>query len=231
MQSLEPPYTYWPARYSGDGKDGTNVAVFNDAWARGMDTKADMELAKACNPKNFNPFNPTDSACVGTAKLAEKMRAARTRVAVYHNTQGVNLLNWKPTEIDKDNVFIAYVAANLYVGSWKNDWVDDFFLNGWSITPDFCTQNPSDPRCKGQPDTENCYGRTDPVDFIDCRIAHNVDGYPSSDRGAAKMGVYYYLTKNCKNSFCPDWKRLYDAAKWPGKPIVPIEDDPLSNPT
>ncbi len=227
MQSLEPSVDYWPAQYRQDNTDGQAAAVFKDAYGRGL--AADLSLAQACNPTSFNPFDKKDSACVGTAKLAEKMQDAQQRVRRFHSYNGVNALNWESTDVDKDNVFAAYIAANLYAGTWKDSWVTDFFLS-WTVDAAYCNTRPLPSQCSGAgtPDSSRCYGATDFVQFVACKIS--LDPSYGPDRGAERMGVYYYLRNNCKNSFCPDWKRLYDADKklGGGQPVViPPEGDPL----
>jgi len=241
MQVLEPPYDYWPAQYRADGKDGPDVAVYNDAVKRGMGSLMGlgspgdgMAVAKACDPTNFNPFNTTDAACAGTAILAQKMVQARKLVAGYHNYQGVNLLNWFPTtDVDKDSVFAAYVAANLYVGTWntcvlqdsrgiciqtKGDkWVGDFWTS-WTANATYCSDNYKNDHtsCSGPGQPNHCFGYTDFVTYVhDCETNN-------FDPGAIKMGYYYSLRSICKNSQCPDWQALYNAQKAAGGKVPQI---------
>ncbi len=215
MQSLEPPIDYWPDSYQPAGKTGdpAHVAIYNDALRRGLDIR--LDLAKACNPTSFNPFNAADSACVGTMKLAEKMRIAAEKVRKYHNDRGVNLLDWE-AGTDKDQVFIAYIAANLYAGTWPSDgsdvnnWVGDYYIS-WSTTAAYCAQNPNGKGCvSGQLD--NCYGYKGYTDFVD--YVRNCESDANKDRGASRMAAYYYLRDKCPNSFCPSWKRLDKMRKW-----------------
>lgn len=215
MQSLEPPIDYWPDSYQPVGKTGdpAHVAIYNDALRRGLDIR--LDLAKACNPTSFNPFNAADSACVGTMKLAEKLRDAAEKVRKYHNDSGVNLLDWE-AGTDKDQVFIAYVAANLYAGTWPSDggdvnhWVREYYLS-WTTDAAYCAQHPNGNGCtSGQP--ANCYGHTNYKDFVEyVRIC---ESDANKDVGASRMAAYYYLRDKCPNSFCPSWKRLDKMRKW-----------------
>jgi hypothetical protein len=239
MQSLEPPIDYWPDQYQPAGQTGDPAyqAIYNAAvsngLAHGQPLAANLPLAQACDPTNFNPFNSTDSACVGTAKLAQDMQIAETKVALYHNYRGVNMLNWPSTAVNNDSVFAAYIAANLYVGSWNDNWIigpTDSYYTSWIVTDRYCIDNPGPPECKDyEPDTANCYGITDPVNFIYCKIHQRPEtpGYPSpslGDVGSIKMW-YYYTMKNTSacNSQCPDWLPLYNAAvnvyQKAGKPL------------
>lgn len=230
MQVLEPPYAYWPAQYRADGKDGPNVAVYNDAVSRGMGTKLGlgsssdgMAIAKACDPTAFNPFNTEDAACVGTAVLAQKMRDAGALVAGYHNGP-YNLLNWDPkADVDKDNVFIAYVTANLYVGTWDSAWVRDFWTS-FTANSTYCEAHYKDDRtaCAGQGQPNHCYGYNGYTDFVSF-VSNCESG--AFDPGATTMGYYYSMRSACKSSSCPDWQALYnadkDAAKKENKPPPP----------
>ncbi|MDD5340315.1 MAG: hypothetical protein PHV13_03625 [Candidatus ainarchaeum sp.] len=246
MQSLEPPVDYWPAQYREDDADGQYVSVYQDAKNRKL--AIDLEIARACNPTSFNPFNPSDSACAGTAKLANMMREAQKNVRDYHNDRGTDMLGWKDT--DKDSVFAAYIAANRYTGTWTacverdaggacvttrgRKWIDDFYYNGLSVTEDTCNSDPvPKPECssRGVPNRAECYGIKDPIEYIRCRISLGNSDIYDRDPGARTMGIYFYLRDNCKNSFCPDYKRLYEADKaagGTGKPVViPPDVDPL----
>jgi len=116
MQSLEPPYTFWPASVSPTGDDGIHYDVFETS---GRNTPSfisgELTWAKDCNPTNFNPFNPSDSMCIGTLKFQKMVDAATSEVATYHD-QG--RLNWDRSDEEKDRVFATYVALHKYGGFW-----------------------------------------------------------------------------------------------------------------
>jgi hypothetical protein len=228
MQSLEPPLNgpYWSNVPSG--------------------LAADLPLAQSCDSTNFNPFNATDSECVGTAKLAQKLQIAQAKVAQYHAMPGangpVNMLDWPATAVNNDSVFAAYIAANLYVGAWNDSWItapSDSYYDSWTVTDAYCSSHAHSPVCSGNtPNQAKCYGITDPVVFIQCKINQrpHVSWYPSpavGDVGATKMW-YYFALKNTGacNSPCPDWLSLYNyaASKYQQAgqqmPALPADEDP-----
>jgi hypothetical protein len=233
MQVLEPPIDYWPAQYQPAGQTGNpaHVTIFNNSLNRGMNTKIGiggqgdgMAYAQACDPTGFNPFNTTDAACVGTAILADKMKQAQSLVYNYHHDQsGYDLLGW--TDVDKDNVFTAYVAADLYSGNWNSSWVRDYYWS-WTGNSTYCQANKDPNVCDGST-PRHCYGDQYPggPDFVSyvkyCELAY--------DPGATKMQYYYYMRHACSNSQCPDWQALYKAVGAAGgteKPL-PISGDAL----
>jgi hypothetical protein len=239
MQSLEPPYTFWPAAYTPDGKDGQYVDIYKKASMSGS-----LAAAKACDPK-YNPFNVSHALCMGTALIEAKMESARTWVSKNHR-----FLNWPSSNYEKENMFIAYVAMNKYAGFWdstyrinhpicpkgmKNgDCWADRFLKSWTANESYCTpakkEDPLPPECKsiGVPDKANCYGYKDFVSYVNaCEIKY----LPRpKDPGASKMSVYYWLTTQCENSFCPDGFKLMKGMNKPipssGTPYIPDKPVP-----
>ncbi len=139
MQSLEPPYTFWPARYTHDSRDSQYAWVFEHAcdWDPERRTctsglPVDMLGAIRCNPTNFNPFNPNDGLCIGTTKLGNYMEQMRREVPGLHSWQtsilgrseSADLLGWAGDDpqvrAEKDEIFAAYLAANRYSGFLTN---------------------------------------------------------------------------------------------------------------
>ncbi len=138
MQTLEPPYTYWPANHRTDNADGPYFEVFRKSFLYPLDIhnankgpswfnpgpswfnpfksrySPDIKDAKECNPK-FNPFNSRDSVCLGTKKLSDAMRFARAWVLANRE-----LLNWDSKDTEKDRVFTMYVATHVYAGTWQS---------------------------------------------------------------------------------------------------------------
>ncbi len=141
MQSLEPPYTFWPGRYTHNDRDAQYSWVFEHAcdWDPERRTctsglPVDMLGAVRCNPTNFNPFNPNDGLCIGTTKLGRYMIEMRETTQDLHSysyrnlatgtTQTVDLLGWAGDDpqvrAEKDEIFSAYLAANRYSGFLTN---------------------------------------------------------------------------------------------------------------
>ncbi|MBI5223305.1 hypothetical protein HY990_02690 [Candidatus Micrarchaeota archaeon] len=195
MQSLEPTYTYWPARYRSDATDQPNAPIFQDAYDRGMSGGIDMRGARECNPDTFNPFNPDDGLCIGTIKLGNRMQEARVEVARYHryrwddgSTQ--DLLGWAGSSgaSEKDELMAAYIASSRYSGFWASRfssnpecrgysdgecWVREFYKS--RITT--CAAGPGGigGACRGENDPirdwPTCAGYTDVAFFIrDCQM-------------------------------------------------------------
>jgi len=234
MQTLVPPYDYWPAQYREDGSAGPNVAIYNDAISRGMDRKLgnDLTIAKACNPTNFDPFNTSDSICMGTAKMESAMRGAQQWLNAPTGTfTNKELLGLTTSDPEKERAMAAYISAHIYVGDWYvNDrlpgatntypyyvgsapnsefWSEKFHLSSL-YTNSYCSSSAgqSDSCCNnGVPlkDATHCCGYTDFIKYMkECAAQY----MPYGDRGAKKMNIYYWLIKNCDNSFCPDGKRF-----------------------
>ncbi|VVC03037.1 Uncharacterised protein [Candidatus Bilamarchaeum dharawalense] len=241
MQSLEPPYTFWPAAFAPGGVDGPLASVYLASHP------ADSELAnaKSCNPVNFNPFNPSDSACMGTLKLEAKLKDAKKWI---FDNRGK--LNWQATDSEKDSVFAAYIAAHKYGGTWdakgttsrkpghprcastmKNGdcWAYGF-SQSWPYDAAYCGTDAGradTTRCDNgapiQQPPDKCYGYTDFIKFVrDCEVPYLKSG---RDSGAVKMQNFFWLTTNCTNSMCPDGKALYAAMQMTvppsGTPYLP----------
>ena len=79
MQSLEPPYTFWPKEYNPEKKDGiyyTGASTGEQLYleAKNAGRSGNLAAAKMCSEK-FNPFNASHSICVGSFKLAGYIKA------------------------------------------------------------------------------------------------------------------------------------------------------------
>ncbi len=128
MQVLEPPYTFWSSRYSPTGVDGVRWNILQRSGMPGSPTRenplgSDLTGPQSCSPF-FNPFNASQNICWGTKKLEVNMRDAQGYLDQYH--AGTDpILNWDPNTPDgaeKDRIFRAYIAANLYSGMWAAKW-------------------------------------------------------------------------------------------------------------
>ncbi|MCI0504212.1 hypothetical protein L0Y65_05910 [Candidatus Micrarchaeota archaeon] len=220
MQSLEPPYTFWPAAMNPDGADGPYFDVFNRS---GFHTIS-LVGAKGCNPR-FNPFVPADSICMGTLKMEGALRDARAWIS---SNRGK--LNWGAGDIDKDSLFAAYIAGNMYAGFWGSTaraadhprcssgvsngdcWAYGFSLS-WAVNDTYCSssEGQDDPHCEGGHPKKNppyeCYGYTDFIQYVqECEVPF----LPRrADPGKNKVEAFIYLSNGCPNNFCPDGKRLF----------------------
>jgi hypothetical protein len=225
MQSLEPPYHFWPSEYLPAGVRNDYSDVFDRS---GFDDnprfRSRLIDAKGCNPL-FNPFNPSDSICVGTLRLEQSIIDARRWIS-RHRSQ----LNWPETDLDKDNLFTVYVASHYYGGTWAQDtrrsdyvgclrgtpngdcWISGFVMSN-TVTEEFCRTATGDYRCRdGHPLQDppfECYGYTDIIRYInECEIPFTARGV---DGGKRKTEAYLYLLNGCENSMCPDGRRLFRA--------------------
>ncbi len=234
MQTIEPPYTFWPSAVNTDNQDGPSWKVLEKSgfWKGKAVTADSLDAIKkgGCNPK-FNPFNPDDSACLGTLKIERMLKDSRKWVSDH---QG--LLGWSASNIDANSLFAAYVAGNKYAGFWdSNTRSSDYnkvkpgcssgFSNGecWAqgfadsraIDSKYCSSEKGKDdktKCKGgNPRSEPpyyCYGYTDIIKYIhDCGVPFLS---PAHDPGAEKVNAFLYLSQGCSNNFCPDGKKLAD---------------------
>lgn len=231
MQSLEPPYTFWPSWYHPEGISGPYFDVyqrsgFYSAPRDENDTRLPMlDMARSCNP-SFNPFTPADSICVGTLKMESMLRAARAWI----RSNGAKL-NWNTGsggDLDKTSLFAAYIAGNMYAGFWGmrvggghprcpagqrlgDCWADDFH-ESWLVNETYC-QGPngaSDYRCENGVPRRNppldCYGYSDWMSFVEeCEKPYLSR---KADPGRNKVEAYLNLLSGCSSSMCPDGKRL-----------------------
>ncbi|MBD3209933.1 hypothetical protein GF318_00975 [Candidatus Micrarchaeota archaeon] len=231
MQVTDPPYTFWPDDKLPEGLTPGVDNPYYDIFDRsGFDTPSmrDQRIpaARACAPDGrFNPFNVSHTLCFGTAKMAENLGDARTWI---ENNRAY--LNWGEEDYEKDSVFAAYIAANMYAGfwyagssnpecpsSWNNGrcWADNF-RDSWEIDAEWCEDNRDKdeypPECTddGLPDLDQCYGYTDFVEYVhDCEIQYLPR---QADPGANKMAAYYQLKNGCEIAWCPPDKRLIQLA-------------------
>ncbi len=229
MQSLEPPYTFWPGQFTPDGSDGQYVDVLTRSgfWTGGGVGPSSLQMARGCDPY-FNPFSPADSLCVGTLKLAGFLQQAHSVI-----DSNRNKLGWAP-DYDKDNLFAAYIAGDMYSGFWGERQRSADFQNAWptcssgdtngqcwinsffdsrTVNDTYCASSNDTIKCKnGHPRYEPpyyCYGATDFIKFVhDCRAPFSSRPV---DPGAGKLAAYIALTTTCPNSFCPDGKAFGQA--------------------
>lgn len=207
MQTLEPPFTFWPASHHPEGVDGQ----YFDIYRRSGIFPLDLNAARECNPR-FNPFSPGDSACLGTGRMRGMINSARSWINEHRS-----FLNWG-LDPAKDSAFAGYIAGNRYHGLWgsrdrinhprcsssqtNGDCWAEGFARSWNVTVEYCGSG------EGQQDTEGCsggvprreppnycYGYTDFVQYVrQCELPF----LPlQTDPGAAKMRAYYMLRNSC----------------------------------
>ena len=213
MQTLEPPFTFWPAAYHPEGVDGD----YHDIFARSRLYGMPLDAARECNP-NFNPFNPGDSVCLGTVRMEAMMRQARAWI-----NSNRALLGWSPMDTARDEIFAAYITGNMYHGLWSSrERASDHprcsssmtngdcwafgFAQSRSVDMAYCqsTDGRADSaRCesghpKVGPDPArpvDCYGMMDFVQYVrNCELPY----LPRpADPGAVKMRIFYTIRNSC----------------------------------
>ncbi len=200
MQTLEPPYTFWPALVP-DGKygpysSGGQKQLFQEAQLRGR--MSFLLDAKACSPA-FNPFNPEHSACLGTHKLAAAMDGAGKLAE--SSTQELGNPGLAATK-----AITAYLALHYYYGDggYAQGWIAEFGRRR-AQTKEFCDRKArkKDPVCverkiSARPE---CYGMDDFIAFVrECRFR---DGPGQSeapfygDYGSKVLSVARGLENTC----------------------------------
>ncbi len=210
MQTLEPPYTFWPAAYHPDGVDGPYYEILERS---GMACSLDLSEARGCNPR-FNPFNREDSLCLGTSKLERMQRAARAWVASHRSLLGLGANSTREEER-----LTAYVLGNIYSGLWysrdrsaehprcssstsNGDCWAYGFAQSASVTDAYCSsgEGGGDPaRCsEGKPvraPPSQCNGYSDIVSYVnDCELPYLTWG---RDYGAVLLKAYSDLKSRC----------------------------------
>ncbi len=178
MQSVEPPYTFWPDSYLAPGLtpgvDNPYKDVFTNSnfsksisGTYGADPYYPMLVsALSCDPK-YNPFDPADSLCMGTLKLERMVRMGYAWIE-QHPGLGFNVTG---NDTEKAKVFAYYVASEMYRGWWGADTRNDFQAasdfpsctsgesNGDCWTEAFSeSRQVTDATCAGQPDSPQCKG-------------------------------------------------------------------------
>ncbi len=225
MQSLEPPYTFWPASVSPDGEDGPYSWACDDADICDEDL---LEIARGCAAESggqFNPFNVSHSLCMGTYKMAQGLEMARGIVRQNEELLGVTGSN------EKAELMAAYIMAQMYGGSWGfnsnrmqtynglvppcasntqagNCFIDRFRADS-QIDEEYCEQDPLPFECEdhGEPRWDPsegfCYGEKDPTVYWDACIQPYLT--TPNNHGDAKMKQYLAL-QSCSTNPCPDGK-------------------------
>ncbi len=144
MQTMEPPYTFWPAAEREDGVDGEYYweyfadIVFDEA-TNPDGRRTNYAGARYCSPY-FNPFNVSHSACWGTAKMSGLLHkgavdwirdAEATCAAAPYNYPDVFGVE---NDLAKKEILTAFIAVYMSTGAW----------GGTTMDPENCYTNPTD---------------------------------------------------------------------------------------
>ncbi len=210
LQTLEPPYTFWPAAYHPDGVDGQYFDVFERS---GLSSGLDFGEARACNPR-FNPFNQEDSVCLGTSKLERLYRAARAWIRSHRAQLGI-----AENDTRGEERMSIYVLGNMYSGLWGSRtrsadhprcssstnngecWAYGFSQSA-AVNDAYCNSGAGGgdtQRCSSGRPARNppsmCNGDTDFIQYVrDCELPF----LPwARDGGAAVLRVYQDLKSRC----------------------------------
>jgi hypothetical protein len=217
MQSLEPPYTFWPSSLNPDGTAGQYYSgapsdqLFLEAQLAGRSGL--IADAKAqCSPY-FNPYNATHSACMGAYKFSLNFVNATAFVqnneAKFHTSDSNTL-----------RIITYYIALHKYFGDGGNaqSWVKGFDER-YQYDQAFCDQsaNENEPLCVERSTDPACYGDHDFVNFVrQCvygKIPEDAGKPLNNDYGSRVLSIYRALVDGCGDaSGCPSWRTLASAA-------------------
>lgn len=239
MQTLIPPYTYWPAVYypgePGSGTTGGSGPYYhvegdylyqeaNELAYPPRSGAGDIPLViSECSPY-FNPFNATHSVCFGTYHLKRDLDMAKKNVSTYKNQLHITTSN-------QERVLAYYLALNYYRG--YGNYIDDWILNFdtyYKYDDAYCIVQSTDPICllkeTGVDPTSGksvraCYGQKDFIKYVrECWFGVKQEPSSLGDYASAILGMYQDLTNSCASSTCPSWKKLAQAcsnnpSSWP----------------
>ncbi|MBN1169623.1 hypothetical protein JXA56_01230 [Candidatus Micrarchaeota archaeon] len=232
MQSLEPPYTLWPASVNPSGEPGEFAWACDDA---GICSENLLVVARGCAaetdpPGQFNPFNISHSLCIGTYKMQQGLNAARGIVRQM-KSDGL-LVN---SNAENEEVLAAYIMAQMYGGSWgitgssmktvngvlppcgsetsAGDCFRSLFAENMRWNRDACVEDSGGElpwQCseegvpRWQP-PEYCFGESDPAVFWDQCIQPFLT--TPNNHGNVKMKQFFAL-QSCSTNLCPDGLKM-----------------------
>ena len=229
FQVMESPYTFWPGEVYDDMFD----AVKYDEDTRPGGRRENIDGAKACS-ETFNPFNPSDAACMGGRKLSGTFTKSKEWVDKYNKNEDCPDLFGIGDDTSKRDILAAFVAAYRYTGAWSDGydpycddkkpvecWADAYC----NVTATKCVlesgscvnvEGPlgcklSGGRCVPDDDCQDKVGDDKERNFLaysHCIIEdHEITDKLSIYAGFKKLGAYDTLTENCPNNYCPPWKK------------------------
>jgi|GEM_PF-2639585 len=223
MQVLESPYTFWDEK-------NENHKYFEDAKVNGR--KEDIAGANATCGSTFNPFNVSNAACWGTAKLAKFIQESE------RDARAVALNKSDPDEV---NTLKALIGVYKYKGLWDAN-ASNIFNKQWCTGQSYRTVGKclidayqgsnvtctlaSNGTCMSSSKEEACtstcsisedlcyYGPDSPKDFIwfvNCISKNEGTGssfYFYANGGLQVLRYYIWLNSNCPQASCPSWMEL-----------------------
>lgn len=226
MQVLESPYTFWPP-------SGKYEEYFEDAKRYGRNE--DIAGANATCGSTFNPFNVSNAACWGTAKLAKYIKESEKEA----EDVAVN-----KSDRDEVNTLKALIGVYKYKGLWGAK-ADNAFTKSWctsqsSKSVGTCLKDAytgsaiscnldNKGQCISSGNSEGCtsmckpnenlcyYDKNDPKDFIwfvNCIARQEGEGtlFNSYAKSGLRVLAYYiWLNSNCQQASCPSWMGLNNA--------------------
>jgi len=201
FQTLIPPYTYWPAEYREDGEENEDLAdMYREAKAAGAAINV-TDKVKSCS-EQFNPFNSTHAACLGTIKFYNDLKKAETWVDS-HNTACSghgNILGIRDKP-EKREIMVGFIGFYINSGVWldKTENQDECpgvspgecWFNGYCALKQAkadCSERLPDGSCRFGCEEKGGVCVPDPIahpclerdvtfiDYVSCRIANDYNG-------------------------------------------------------
>ncbi|MFH2101105.1 MAG: hypothetical protein ABII71_03385 [Candidatus Micrarchaeota archaeon] len=236
MQTMTSPYTFWPREEFCIYEDSpSDCGVYEDQFIDAVQTRdggTGQNRRTADNPDraitqcgyDFNPFDPADSACMGTYDIARAVEMAGQVVDEYRTRGDDGDLFGIRDNPDKERVLEYYIAGHIYFGTWGNDqgavWITEFeerkdWTNADCVSPLYLAA------CHAEGDMKDeqpyCWGIQDFIDYVySCKLNY----YDKTDSGYNKLAVYMSLmgynsegelgAGGCENVACPSWRRLQE---------------------
>ncbi len=200
------------------GDSGEEESPERERYSRAGRNRAiiDIETVKDECGSDFNPYNASDSACLGTYIIELDLETADRILDRIENRFSRDILEIRG-DSDRRGVLQYYIASHLYFGSWKNSWLYSYDMR-YGFTNEDCTDELGlgvDPiACEDVGDMREesgesgCWGTTSLIDYV-----HRCGRAGRNDPGYNKLGYYRALTgpNGCPNSACPSWINLYEA--------------------
>ena len=229
MQTLIPPYTFWPSDLHPDNVQGSyytgeSYSPKAQLYLEALKNKrsGDIPSVKSeCTPY-FNPFNESHSACYGTYHLAQNIETAEGIVKKFKTQLRI-------TSGNEERILTYYIALNLYrgYGFYVSQWINNYESRKL-ITAAYCAEpnvvGIAIQHCNDIQLHPECYGvgQGDFINYVrncEYKAKHNSaasDQFYSKppfygDYASRIMSYYVDLTEKCSNSACPSWKKLAQA--------------------
>jgi len=237
MQTLVPPYEFWPAIYYPADK-GTGPLYYQISGdylyyeanvVAGRSGNISTAISECSN--HFNPFNATHSICLGTYQFSQNLVTATAIV-----TKNKDALNADTSS--KQRALSYYIALHYYRGysNYVSGWISQFSTQKkYDATYIAAHSGESDADIMASEPAE-CRGQTDFIYYVrECRFKIKNDLkldskiYTDSkvmygDYASRVLSYYLDLSDKCASAGCPSWKKLATATSsttptsWPPPP-------------